>query len=451
MSGSLFPLAQSGGVGFQSGSALPVLRPAYFRGCRFFVEEAGGEHGRRHADHEYAGRNRPYAEDLGRRQRTWPMTGYLIGPFFRAERNALVLACEQDDAGELIHPALGVLMVVCRRCTWVEQRESRGRAIVTLEFAEAGEMQEPTGQPNADMLLQAAAADLGTASGDSFTGATPGGAPPTSSTARTSTMTSSLPGVPSGAFDVTHSLAYVVTDAQLDVQVCAKTLEEMRMPSALYPQAPVAEAIAQLFNDGPDLVFDPPALAEMTANTFSEFADAGDPDAVARSLLDFANTYTAGAKSTDVGSSTFAYVPQYPAATRKQINMAAWQAFCRQCALKEVGYLAPALTVESYDEAKALEKRINEAFDSAEAAASTNNRDEVFAALINLRAQITGNIEARNSGIAPLTPYKTERPQNAITLAWRLYQDPERNIELVEATQAYTPCFLPIRGLVKPT
>jgi DNA circularisation protein N-terminus len=445
VSGALFPPVS----GYSSGSVLPILRPAYFRGVRFYVEEAGGEHGRRHADHEYAGRNRPYAEDLGRRQRTWPITGYVIGPYFRIERNALIAACEDLGVGELVHPAIGVLLVVCRRFSWSEQREARGRAVFTLEFAEAGEIQEPSSEPNAQMLLEASADELGRASNDSFTGATPGGGT-TNPNTRSYAAQAALSSVPSGAFDVTHSLNYVVSYAQTDVQVMAKTLEIARMPSRNYPQAPVAEAIASLFNDGPGLVFDPPALATMTADAFSAFADSGEPDLVASALLEIANTYEAGAKSTDVGTTTFTYIPQYPASTRLAINQAAWQAFCRQCALREVGYLAPALTVESYEQGIKLATRVNEAFDAAEQAASVNNRDEVFAALIGLRARITTDIESRNASTAPLTPYKTLRSQNAITLAWRLYQDVDRNIELVEATQAYTPCFLPTSGMVKP-
>ena len=40
---------------------------------------------------------------------------------------------------------------------------------------------------------------------------------------------------------------------------------------------------------------------------------------------------------------------------------------------------------------------------------------------------------------------------NALTLAWRLYADANRNLELADRTNADDPCFLPITGRVLAT
>jgi DNA circularisation protein N-terminus len=431
------------------GSLLPVLRFASFRGVPFYVEEAGGTHGGRHADHEYAGRNVPYAEPLGRKQRVWPITGYVLGPGFRAARNALMAACEDDSVGELVHPALGILLVVCRNMAWTESREARGRCIFSLEFAEAGTQQEPTGAPNADMLLEGAADMLGQSSTEAFTGAAPGSGSVSGTPRGYTAAQANDPVTPGGAFDVNDTLTYVAEYAKIDVQALARVLERLRMPASGYDQAPVAEAIRKLFYDGPDLVYYADRLAQMVSDTFAAFTDGEDPETVAIAMLNVANNYIAGAKKTDVGVVTLGYVPQYVASTRLSINQAAWQAFCRHCALRELGYVLPALEIDSYEQGVSLETRVNAAFDAAEQVASVGGYDHVFAALITLRHRISSDISSRNAGNAPMVPYHTVRNENAILLAWRLYQDPYRDLELVGAARCRTPCFMPRTALVK--
>jgi hypothetical protein len=403
--------------------ALPVLRPASYRGVVFYVESAGGEHGQRFADHIYPGRDTPYAEPLGRAQRVWPITGYVLGPAFRMVRDALIRAVERGGVGELVHPALGILEVNCRIITWTETRDARGRCTFQLEFAEPGSLEEPTGTPNAAVLVGAAADDLGVAAMAAFLD------------------------VPNGGFSVTGTLSYVATDAQTDVQYMASTLETARMPAAGYDQAPVKEAIDNLRFQGPDLVFYPPQLAAMTQDAFAAFSNGGEPDVIGSAMLDIATSYQAGARAVDVSS--FAYVPVYPASERKLINQRAWQSFCRQQALREVGYASPAFVIESYDEGMALIARVSDAFEAAELAAADAGLDNVFIALIRLRSTIIADIEARNAGNVPLVPYQTLRTENALLMAWRFYRDAGRNLELVEAVRARTPCFMPRSGLVK--
>ena len=137
----------SGFIGLAT-AAYGRLLPARFRGAVFYVDDAGGSYGRRFADHEYPDRDTPYAEDLGRAQRVWSITGYVIGPNFRFLRNALLRACERKGPGTLYHPAIGSVQAVCRNVRWSEQREAGLRSTFTLEFAEPGELLEPAGMPD---------------------------------------------------------------------------------------------------------------------------------------------------------------------------------------------------------------------------------------------------------------------------------------------------------------
>jgi prophage DNA circulation protein len=400
------------------------LRPAWYRGVRFYVEEAGGDYGRRFADHEYAGRDTPYAEPLGRRQRVWPVTGYTIGPTFRLARDALLRACERHGVGELIHPAIGIVEAVCRRVAWSEQREAGLRCTFTLEFAEPGELEEPSATTDFDTVLELAADALGVAAAAAFT----------------------------EMFGVTGALDYVSGNATADVQNLAATLENGRFPASGYPQAPAVEAIDQLYSEAPGLVFQPPLLCTRTEAAYATYSNAGEPVSIVAAMLELASEYQSGARAVDVRP--LASDPpgtQYTSRTRQARNQAAWQRYCRELALREVGYAMPGVPIGSYDEGMALIHRIIAAFDAAEIAAADGGFDAVFIALIRLRAAILADIRGRTQTQVPMVVYRTHTTSNALALAWKFYQDAYRDRELVQAVQAINPAFMPRVGRVKAT
>ena len=133
------------------------LRPASFRGVEFKVEGHEGEFGRRQATHEYPGRDEPYTEDLGRKAREYTVDAYLIGDDYIAVRDRLITAAETAGAGELVHPYLGNLQVVC---TGLKVRESsdEGRMCrAQLTFTEAGKNRFPTTETDAVSKVTGAA------------------------------------------------------------------------------------------------------------------------------------------------------------------------------------------------------------------------------------------------------------------------------------------------------
>ena len=145
------------------------LQKASFRGVPFLFEASDGELGRRVVLHEYPLRDKPFAEDLGRKARRWSIEAYVLGSGYMAQRDALVKAIEEAGPGALVHPYLGTLQVVL-----VEARGPRessregGMARFALTFAEAGDNTYPaaaiaTGTAvadRADAALAVAAADF---------------------------------------------------------------------------------------------------------------------------------------------------------------------------------------------------------------------------------------------------------------------------------------------------
>lgn len=263
-------------------------------------------------------------------------------------------------------------------------------------------------------------------------------------------------------FDVTNTLDYVAASATRDVQALAITLDQLRMPAEGYDQAPVVEALEQLYRNAPQLVYDPPALRTATEKAFATFSNSGEPIVIVNAMIWMALNYASGAnapgQNPDWGPAVTASKPtatatspeyQYPASVREQHNQDAWQRFCREQACREIGYATPGLGIENFEEASDLKERIVEAFEAAEMAAADAGFDDVFVALIKLLATVITDIDSRVETAVPLVAYSTLRSINSLVLSWRFYTDAERDIELVDQAGSINPAFMPLSGQVR--
>lgn len=125
------------------------LRPASFRGVPFGVEAHQTEQGRRTQIHEYPGRDDPYIEDLGKKAATFSVTGFVVGRDYMAARDKLLAACNEPGAGQLVHPYLGTLNVVCTGVALSESADDGGMAKFDFEFVVAGRNQFPAATADA--------------------------------------------------------------------------------------------------------------------------------------------------------------------------------------------------------------------------------------------------------------------------------------------------------------
>lgn len=112
------------------------MGPATFRGVPFFVDVASLSGGRNTVVFQYPGRDVPFVEDLGRRARTFSITGYVIGPEYLTARDALVAALEDVGPGRLVHPYYGTKLVSVGEFQVQERREEGGMAIFLIPFHE---------------------------------------------------------------------------------------------------------------------------------------------------------------------------------------------------------------------------------------------------------------------------------------------------------------------------
>lgn len=405
------------------------LRRASFRSVQFYTENYGGEHGRRWADHEYPGRDVPYAEDMGRRQKVWRFTGYLIGDDYPMRRDRLVQACEQDGPGELVHPTIGTVQAVCRSISHSEER-TRGRYVaISFEFAEAGQLWSPGGLASVASVVAALALPLGQVAASSF-----------------------LRG-----FDTSGGGNWLTGSATGQITQLAAQLQTSRMPAPGIDQGGLDRALAYLNHNAPQLAAYAPSLAVASDTAFAEFTNAGEAVPVLSAMLRFAaptstelNWLPSSPRFSPFGMIGGPAIYRLPVIDRRRINSLAFTTFTRCLALREVGYSVPGIPFDNYDEAIALLNEIAAAFIELEGDCADEGDDDTFAALANLRAAITHMIRERATNLSPLVRYRVMGPTtaNSLTLAWRMYQDSGRDLEVVRRTVARNPSFLPFVGRV---
>lgn len=141
-----------------------------FRGVPFIFVDASSAHGRRGQVNEYPGRDDPYFEDLGRKARQYQLSILVIGPDWRAKRDALLRAFETRGPGTLIHPTHGSLLVVCTDAQPEESTDKLGQSLIRVTFLEQGAVKQDRPKRDTGADLDGAATSVTVTSVESFTG-----------------------------------------------------------------------------------------------------------------------------------------------------------------------------------------------------------------------------------------------------------------------------------------
>jgi len=164
------------------------LQVASFRGAPFFCESNSRDNGRRIVLHEFPKKDLPYAEDMGRRAKSFAIRAFCIThPFtregdagvlynvdYRVARKALLDALEQDGPGTLILPTLPSEQVVVMRYRLSEEERLGGFCAFEIEFTEYGvPPQYLTMSANTNAALGTAADTLRKQAADGLTGPEP--------------------------------------------------------------------------------------------------------------------------------------------------------------------------------------------------------------------------------------------------------------------------------------
>ena len=351
------------------------LREASFRGVTFHYDSTDGTFGRRHARHEYPGRDIPYLEDMGRKPREHTVEAFLLEPDHMGKAGSLIAACETKGPGTLIHPYWGSLQVVC---TLARQRFSTregGMATFTLSFTEAGENRYPSATVATAALVASKAGAALSAVQTAF----------------------------EDAFTVDGQPAFVATAAADIVAGAVDTIE-----TALAGQVPAGE----------DRGAFTAAAAGITSSSAELAADVAGLMAAPRTAetVPALESFTTAA---DFGG-TLAAVPETTATRQVQAaNQAALVSMVRRIALIEAARAAAATDFETYEDAIAARDDLADRLDAEMAAAG----DDAFLALQDLRAAVVRDVTARAPSLPRLVTHTPTATAPALVIAHRLYGD----------------------------
>lgn len=430
MSGAL---ALAAGVLGDGGSWIRRLRPASFRGVAFHFDRVTHSYGRRFAMHEYPGRDIPWAEPLGRKQRTWKISGYLIGDNFPFMREVLRRACEDDETpGTLILPIVGRVEAVCTDIEFDDARQHGRYSAVSLSFAESGHRLFPTGAEDTLSLIAAAAAELSDASQSYFLSGFNVGSP------------SSIPIAALSEIAPSAATSTLVGAAARNIIILTELLERLRLPSYDYDQAPLIEAIDTLATRADQLVYDPSALVAAIDAALEAFTETTAAEPAFLAMLTLSREYVAeeAPPAGIIATST----PELRTAETRNAQLL--QSMVRRLGLREIGYALPSIDLDNTERALETRQTVFDAFLAEADLAADLGDDADFSALNGLAHQILDDIDNRAAQLPSLATYRTPRSVNALVLAYQLYGEAERDLDIVARTGAINPAFMPLEGRV---
>jgi prophage DNA circulation protein len=389
--------------------------PGKFRNAAFLTDTHDMAGGRRIALHEYPLRDVPYAEDMGRKARTWSIEAFTLADDSTA-RDALIDALEEAGPGTLSHPYLGTLRAVVQDFSVSESTHATRVARFSITFAEAGERLVPAATQDTASSLDAAASIAKTASEASF----------------------------ASRFGVAGLPSHVNDRAFADIGALLETASDWGR-TVLMPIAE-ASAFARTLSGFASaltvLLGTPASLAAQIGGIFTQLRGAaGTAMSAVRGL--------AGAR--DYQRAAVSSVPSTPAATaaapaRAQVvaNTRAVHELVRRSALIESARSTASLRFGSGDapaaraDAQALRDALADQIDIEADSAD----DTTYQALMALRTALVRHVTARAVALPNAATVSLKATLPALVIAHQIHGDATRAGELVDRNHIRHPGFV---------
>lgn len=116
---------------------------------------------------------------------------------------------------------------------------------------------------------------------------------------------------------------------------------------------------------------------------------------------------------------------------------------CRRAALITLAVATSLYQPSSYDDALTQQTNVCALFDAESLVAADAGDENSYMNLRALRAAVAQDLAKRGSQLPQLITVTTGLPMPALALAWRLYQDADRTMELIGRADPPCPLFMP--------
>ena len=374
-------------------------RVARFRGIPITVLSSSRSGGRRLDVHEFAGRDEPFAEDLGRSALTLSISGIFIGDEHDLEADALRVAFEREGAGELVLPHTKPISVAVTSYQIEEAADEAGAQRFSADFVEAGYAATPSRLPDTGGQVATRAAlgiDLVSvrfASAFSISGGTP------------ATVSAGQAIAAGAAFSISQALEIVRSVFELadDLEGLVREVESL--------SATIESRI-----------IDPATGALAFRNALEQFGSLPlAPDEVFNAL---GNVAKYGETLVDPGTGTFARRLQ-------KTNQDELAGMVRKMTSAIRTQIASKITFTSSTQAAAVRDEIAAELAVEIASASDSLDDASTSAFRKLRAAIIRDIDTRAARLPARVVWFPKYVASQLVISQRLYGNPNRALEIV--------------------
>jgi Mu-like prophage DNA circulation protein len=386
------------------------LQPASFRGVKFKVDSAEMRFGRRNQVHEYPMRDDPFSEDLGRRAREYSFNAYILGDNYFKDRDALIKAIEGDKSpGTLIHPSLGSKTVVPKDCTVGFSNKEGGIETFTLTFSEAGEKKFPTSGFNLKSLVGLKADGLLSAA--------------TGYLEKVYNVVDFIDDVANQATGLLNSFTDIVDNA-----------------------VGLATGLVEPFYSSFKTVL---STFKGTIGSFipSGSSVGGNVEEVLTSLTKIfpsqKDVIRAHARVLTYGGSFKVVTQTTPTRVQTAKNQDVMIATVRAIALSQIAVAVSNYEFPSKQDAVKQRDAAVELFDQEILSAGDTGKDEIFRGLIDLQSAMIAEVNKRSIALPNLRIIRNGDDVPALYLANKLYDDADRDQEIVDRNHVRNPLFVP--------
>lgn len=402
------------------------LLPASIGGVDLFVSNISTSGGRRVVVTELPKRDRPVNEDMGRAAWRYSVTGFVIGTEYMAARDDVMRVLSSKGPHVFVHPWQGPKSVVLDGTVTIAEADTEGGwARLSFGLVESGE-------PDGLRVLVSSAAALAAAADA---------------------------GVAAGALDLVKGLAGVNVGDVFAAAAAAVGKVSSTLMSAkrkvlgalgVSELTSLTDAITELKDTGHRLLNTPAelmtTLSGLAASLMSVIGVFDDDNAAAAPFPGGAKAIRAEAAleaAQELAAVDTVTPPPFPGGPVDAAAQAAERAVgkaLRVAAVTSTAALFQTLPLESADTAKQALAAIGDLTEQLLVDETTS--DELFTALTDLKAALDRHLAGLASSLPSVQSYTPAVTMPALLIAWQLYGDPTRDLEVAGRNNVRDPNFV---------
>jgi prophage DNA circulation protein len=396
---------------------LKTLWAASYKGVPFYFEEDREKGGRDNVKHVFPHRDPPYIEDMGESLRFYTGSAYVHGDNADQLAGAFKAVMAAYGPGTLVVPYFGPVTVHCEEFERQTQRDRLGYVAFDVKFVRAGAGSAFISVPFLQNTAFVAAGNLASSVAALFPG---------------SLLTLGQPD-------------HVVAAAADTIASAAASIDVLRQQ---YPAAPAASA--QL-RDQVSAIIDAVPVAINGASAPGQAAGA-----IAANLIDAARNLAKSMPPASAKQATLALADAFPAShitlagvpfkvssARAAVNVEAASRVARLAAMTAYAESVLRMTFTSRPDGVTARGEVAERFENELYDTTGADNAPLYVALDALRNSVIDWLTRTINDLAPVITVESAAIRPSLDLAWILYADPARAVELVARNDVRHPSFMP--------